>query len=119
MKQFGLVLLLVVVPLLSVPAAQANFKTSPPGCYVCKDNPSLFGYYEDCSQVGNGERGDGIYCKEMQSFLVRYCQTSGGICEYIVVGGGNTGGGGGDGGSCGATFGYCDVECFSCGGELY
>ena len=117
MKRFGVLLLLTVMAMVSVPATKADYVTYPPGCYVCKEHPSLLFYYEDCTQVGSGEQGDGIYCKEMQSLLVRYCQTSGGACEYIVVGGGTGGGGGGS--SCGPTFGYCDVECFSCGGELY
>jgi len=119
MKHLSVLLFLAGVALVSVSAAKADYVTYPPGCYVCKENPSLFGYYEDCSQVGNGEQGDGIYCREMRSLLVRYCQTTGGACEYIVVGGGGNGSGGGGGGSCGATFGYCPAECFSCGGELY
>jgi hypothetical protein len=100
--------------------AKADFVTYPAGCYVCTEHPSLIGYYEDCTSVSDGQNGDGIYCKEMQSLLVRYCATSGGACYYIETGGGGGGRGGtGSGGSvCVTSGGQCPPDCFSCG-ELY
>ena len=112
MKQSTLSFLCLLTLLIAI-VAKADFVNYPAGCYVCAAHDSLVGYYEDCSD----SNGDGMYCREMQTSLVRYCQTGGG------------GGTGTGGSSCVTTptarssrradGADCPVDCFSCGRELY
>jgi len=83
------------------------------GCYVCEPDGFMDTH---CSQVGDGQNGDGISCEEYPNGVSHNCRTFDGACTNTDVCGG--GGGTGDGGGGGCTYegGYCPPSCMSCSG---
>lgn len=92
------------------------------GCLECTYKsgwlPSTSG--ERCTQVGDGEYGDGIECRDRNEGLGWECQlTSPYPCYNVdVSGGGGTGGGGGfnddPGSGCQRIGGSCPAYCSYC-----
>ena len=119
--RFRLLLLLAAVTALATVAiiSHAQWSGWQYGCFECiDDNMGAPWPDQECLQVGSSQHGDGIRCREgTVGGFGKVCQTSGGACFNVNVGGGDDGDGPfhDDPSNCTVPVGtICPASCNSC-----